>query len=122
MIKCFFSSGAMDLIGLVIGAVVNIAVLFFVAGAMHVPNNTVGKALIVALASLALGYIAGPFVFASLFVSLGFFFMALLMNLFVSLFLIKIIYRIGFSKAFSIWILSALVSVVVFVFLPVQAM
>lgn len=104
--------------GFLLGLVIDVLVLFFVAGFLKVRNNSFGKAVILMIVATFLGYILGPILLVLLFASIGAFFLALIASLFIRLILIKIVYRVGLSKAFSIWVVSAIVSVVVSLLLP----
>ena len=112
MLESFLSVGY--LVSLAIDAVV----LFFVARHLNVPNSTLQKAVILVVVSAALGYILGPALLITLLASLSFFLLALLATVIIRLILIKMVYKVGFSKAFSIWIFSAIVSILVGIFLP----
>ncbi len=105
--------------GLIVAVVVDVIVLYYIAGFSKVGNNRPEKAVIVTLASLAFGLVAGPLMVA-LFIALPLLFVAsLLPVLLFRLVMIKIIYRTSFSQAFFVWVLSALVSIGVSMLLPV---
>ena len=57
-----------------------------------------------------MGYIIGPIAAGMLSISFELFFLAGLLAIFIRLILIKIVYRIKLSNAFSIWIFSAVIS------------
>jgi hypothetical protein len=109
----------MSELSLLIGVALDTIVLFYTAGFLKVRGNSFPKALLVTLASLGLGYVLGIAFLASLFVSLGLTLLIALAAVLLRLFLIKFFYRTGFGKAFAVWIVSALVSIAVQIFLPV---
>jgi len=109
----------MDLLVSILGVVIDAVVLYFVAGFAGVRNNTAAKAFMVTVLAFIAGYFIGPLLLASLFIGMGLFFFVLIVSLFVRLILIKVVYGIGFGKALVAWILSAVVSIVVSIFLPV---
>lgn len=104
--------------GYLIGLVIDVLVLFFVAGALKVRQNSIGKAVILTVVAAILGYVLGSVLLTILFISFSAFFLAMIAALFLRLILIKIIYKTSLGKAFSIWIVSAIVTVVVSFFLP----
>lgn len=102
----------------IVGLFIDIMVLYYVAGFLRAPGNTFGKALIVILGSLAFGYLIAPVLLASLFASIGLFFLILIVAVFIRLILIKLVYKIRLGQAFAIWILTAIVSIVVSLIFP----
>ena len=52
------------------------------------------------------------------FVALNAFFLTLVATLFIRLALIKIVYKVGFSKALSIWVVTAVDSIVAWLLMP----
>jgi len=108
----------MGLTGLIIGAAIDIFVLFFVAGFFKARANNIMKAILVTLISFAAGYILSPMLLVSLMLSLAAFFVTLFLTLFFRLILIKMVYKVSIGKAFMIWVVSAIVSIVVSMLLP----
>ena len=100
------------------GLVVDIMVLFFVAGWLKIRGNSFVKAIVLVLVSAVLGYIIGPLLLATFFLSISAFLIALVASLIIRLVLIKAVYRIRSLKAISLWIVSAIASVVVSFFIP----
>ncbi|MCX6801086.1 MAG: hypothetical protein NTZ73_02765 [Candidatus Diapherotrites archaeon] len=96
--------------GPVINFIIDTIVLYYSTGFARVKGATLLNATIVTISALALGHILGPVVAGLFLVSLEFFFLAGLLAIFIRLILIKFIYRIDLSKAFSIWVFSALIS------------
>jgi len=105
--------------GYIAGILIDIIVLFFVAGFLKIRGNSFGKAAILVVVSAILGYIVGPLLLAAFFVSVSAFLLALIAGLVIRLILIKGVYRIGFSKAISLGVVSAVVSLAVSWFIPV---
>lgn len=106
-------------VGLLVGFLVDIIVLYYIANFFHVPNNSLGKAVMVTLLSMAIGYVIAPFLIGLLFISLGAFLLFIAASILIRFFLIKMVYGIGFSAALKIWIISALVTVAISAVLPI---
>ncbi len=104
--------------GYIAGILIDMIVLFFVAGFLKIGGNSFGKAAILVLVSAGLGYFVGPLVLATFFLSISAFLLALIAALAIRLILIKGVYRIGFSKAIALWVVSAVVSLAVSWFIP----
>jgi len=104
--------------GYIAGILVDMLVLFFVAGFLKIGGNSFARAAILVIVSAVLGYILGPLILATFFLSISAFLIALIASLVVRLILIKAVYRIGLSKAVLLWIVSAIASVVVSFFIP----
>ena len=109
----------MAAVGLLVSLLVDIIVIYYIANFYHVPDNTLGKALMVTILSLVIGYILTPILIGILFISTGAFMLFVFASLFIRLFLIKMVYRVGFSNALSMWIMSAIVTIVISLFLPI---
>jgi len=109
----------MAAVGLLVSLLVDIIVLYYIADFFHVPNNSLGKALMVTILSLAIGYVIAPLLLGVLFLSIGLFFLFIIASIFIRFFLIKMVYVVGFSKALSMWVMSAIVTIVISIFLPI---
>ena len=105
-------------VNLLLNFAVDLVVLFYVAGLLGVPRNSAVKAFSITLISYVVGYFAGPIVFKSFLFGAGTFFMALIVVLFIRLILIATVYRIGLFHAVSVWIVSAIASILLSLFLP----
>ncbi len=105
-------------INLLINFAVDLGVLFYVAGFFGVPKNSAAKAFSITLISYVVGHFAGPIVFKSILFGAGTVFLALMLVLFIRLILIATVYRVGLFHAVSVWILSAIASIMLSLFLP----
>ena len=97
---------------------VDTILLYYVAKFMKINGNSLVKAALISVVGFATGYVLGPLVMVSALLSIGAVFVALLVALIVRLFLIKFFYRIGFGQAFSLWVLTVVVSIVLTLLLP----
>ena len=74
-----------------VGLVIDVLVLFFVAGFLKVRDNSFGKAVILMIVASFVGYFAGPMLLVLLFASIGAFLLAFIARIFIRLILIKIV-------------------------------
>lgn len=113
----------MDYLFAAAGLAVDAVVLFYVARLMNARNNNAQKAVATVAAAFFLGNLFGEFLISLLFSPLiallvPFLPVILFSALILRLVIIKIVYGTGIGTAFWIWIITAIVSVIVSIWLP----
>ncbi len=97
---------------------VDVVALFFVAGFFGVKQNRAASVLIITIVSYLVGHFAVPLIVSSVSFGIGALLVTLLGVLFIRLVMIWIVFKTGIVNGLMIWILSAVVSIIFSLYLP----